>query len=199
MNIWVVCTAAPVTPPPKRCTGAEFEAAMTALTEGAVQPYTGKPLQSAGRPLYAAPGHAARQTAESFYPDAEIQVEPLLSPTPERTFRDGEQSRPLWLWKAMARSQRNAGNARQPESRKQTEQRLDTLIDRLQEQGKDCILVADAELVTLLMDRLRLRGCTFARCFTPTILPRRIRWGRCGTIWPSAARSIPTATPCCAR
>ena len=162
MNIWVICTGAPDALP-KRCTGAAFEAAMAAAADGAVPPYTGKPLQGAGRPLYAAPGHAARETAKALYPDADIQVEPLLSPIPQRAFRDGEQSRPLWLWQAMARLQRKTGNPRQPESQKQAEQRLDTLIDRLEETGKDCILVADTELAALLLDRLRLRSCSFAR------------------------------------
>ena len=161
MKVWIVCTGEAQAP--GRCTGAEFEAWMAAAPEREPPPYADKPMQGEGQTVLVPPGLAARRTAEQLFPGSELREEPLLAPIPERAFRAGGLSLPFRLWRQMAKLQRNAADPRQPESRRQALERVERLIARLETEGDRHALVADTALAALLMDRLRLHSCSFAR------------------------------------
>ena len=161
MKIWIVCTGEPDAP--GRCTGPEFEAWMAAAPEQEPVLCTEKAMHGEGRRVLHAPGTAARRTAEQLFPGALLEAEPLLSPIPEKAFRDGKASLPFFIWRRMARLQSRTANPRQPESQKQAIRRLDALIDRLMREGDEHTLICDCVLTPLLTDRLRLRGCSSIR------------------------------------
>ena len=160
---WILVCGAAERPLPKRCTGAAFEQALAAEAESGISPYAGRPMTAGERRIYVAPGRRARETAERVIPGAELAVEPLLAPIPRRAWKDGGAEHPLWLWLAMARRQARAGDPRQPESRKASVERAEALIAKLEAEEKDCLLVLDGDFLTLLLDRLRLHGCSSQR------------------------------------
>ena len=161
MKVWIVCTGE--AEPPRRCTGAEFEEWTAGAPEREPLPFADRPASGEVRTVLVPPGLAARRTAEWLFPGAELREEPLLAPMPERAFRTGGGALLFRLWRQMAGLQRAAGNPRQPESRRQAEQRVEGLIARLEAEGERHALVADTALAALLMDALRRRGCSFAR------------------------------------
>ena len=164
MKIWILVCGAAETPLPKRCTGTGYERALAAEAEsGLAEAYTGRAMTAGGRVVYAAPGRRARETAEQAIPGAEIREEPLLAPIPRRAWKDTAAEHPFWLWRAMARRQARAGDPRQPESLEASLARAEELITKLEAEGRDCLLVLDGDFLTLLLDRLRLRGCSSQR------------------------------------
>lgn len=163
MKVWILVCGAAETPLPKRCTGTAFEQAQAAEAESAIMPYTGRTMKAAGRAVYVAPGRRARETAEQVIPGAELTVEPLLAPIPYRAWQDAAGEKPLRLWQWMARRQARAGNPRQPESREASIARAEELIGKLEKEERDCLLVLDGDFLTLLLDRLRLHGCSSQR------------------------------------
>lgn len=163
MNIWILCCGEPAAALPERCTGPQYEAALEALAVGGVRTNGEKPLKGTYRLVLAAPGERARQTAERLLPGTAPQEEPLLAPIPRRAFRASAGERPLWLWQLGARWQARTGSPRQPESLKASAARAETLVERLETAGEDCVLITDESLVPLLLDRLRVRGFCPAR------------------------------------
>jgi broad specificity phosphatase PhoE len=163
MKIWILVCGEAELPLPKRCTGAAYELALAAREESGILPYTGRTMKAAGRTVYVAPGRRARETAERMIPGAEFRTEPLLAPIPRRAWKDTEAVHPLWLWQTMASWQARAGNPRQPESRQASIERAEALLARLEAEEKDCVLVLDGDFLTLLLDRLRLHGCSSQR------------------------------------
>ena len=162
MKIWIVCTGEAEEVWPRRCDGPGFEAAARRAADTAPDDRQEKPLDATGRAVYFAPTAAARRTAELCARGGERREEPLLAPVELRAFRDGG-SAPLWLWREMAGIQRTLGSARQPESRKQVARRAEELFRRLDEEEKDCVLIADPILTVELLDRARVRSYTMAR------------------------------------
>ena len=163
MKIWIVVCGEAAGPLPKRCTGAAYEAALTAAEESPIEPYAGRTMKAAGRPVYIAPGRRARETAEQMIPDGEPVVEPLLAPIPRRAWKDTDTEYPFRVWERGARQQARRGDPRQPESRTASIGRAEALIARLEAEGKDAVLILDGDFLTLLLDRFRLHGCASQR------------------------------------
>ena len=143
MKIWIVVCGEAAGPLPKRCTGAAYEAALTAAEESPIEPYAGRTMKAAGRPVYIAPGRRARETAEQMIPDGEPVVEPLLAPIPRRAWKDTDTEYPFRVWERGARQQARRGDPRQPESRTASIGRAEALIARLEAEGKDAVLILD--------------------------------------------------------
>ena len=162
LKIWIVCTGEREGVWPKSCGAAEFEQAAALAASSEPEDRGEKKISGAGRLVLTAPCPAARKTAELCVDGGELREEPLLAPVEERAFREGGRA-PLWLWREMARLQRNLGSPRQPESRKQIDARAEALLCRLEEDEKDCVLVADSLLAERLLDRARIHGYALAR------------------------------------
>ena len=189
MKIWILVCGATDMPLPKSCTGAVYEKALAASEEsGLAASYTGRTMTACNRILYVAPGRRARETAKQVIPEAAIHIEPLLAPIPCRAWKDTDEKHSPRLWRAMARLQARAGNPRQPESREASIERAEMLIEHLEAEGQDCILVLDGDFLALLLDRLRLHGCSMQRsgigCRKPFELilasGRELHCGGCG-------------------
>ena len=162
MKIWIICTGEPEELWPKRCGAEAFETLCRRRNEGGLSPREEKKISGEDRRIYLAPCASARETAELCVSGGERIEEALLAPVELRAFREtGEAS--TALWREMARIQRSLGAKGQPESRRQLAARAEQLLSRLEEEEKDCVLVADCILTESLLDRARVRGYTQAR------------------------------------
>ena len=109
--------------------------------------------------IYTGTSRAAMETAQLlFETDEPPEATPLLDDVPVRAFRDSEKPLPVWLWRAMAEAQWRSGSSRQPETKKETEQRVRQLTDRLEAEDRDCIVICRGLTMTALKSVLRRRG-----------------------------------------
>ena len=161
MKIWIICTGAKEELRSGRCGAAAFQALARRGQEDPGEREEKKLPWTNGRVLLA-DTPAARKTAGICVEGGQLLIEPLLAPVIPAPWTDrGEH--PLWLWREMARLQRGIGSPRQPESRRQLAARAEKLMERLTEEEKDCVLIADPVLTEGLLDRARVRGYTRAR------------------------------------
>ena len=177
MRLWILCTGRAKLDWPRRCDAAGFEAACTREANCGIETEPVRPIQAAGRPVYVAPGRAARETAELLVPGAALTEEPLLAAIPDRAFRESCRPLPLWLWRLMVWLQTLLGSSRQPKAARIRQ--AEALIGQLEARGEDCVLIASIPLVRVLMDRLRIRGCCLTRSGVLQLRPlERIRVSR---------------------
>lgn len=162
MKIWIICTGEAKDLWPKRCSAAAFEEIARLAADRIPEGRDEKKLDWEGQLVYTPPTPAARKTAELCLRGGELREEPLLSPVLQRAWRDKGTASPRH-WKEMARLQRALGSKRQPESRREIAARAEKLFARLEEEEKDCVLIADCLLTEELLDRARVRGFTYAR------------------------------------
>ena len=158
MTIWIICSGRAAQPLPSSCDSAAFDALDAAEADSAIRPAEVRPLKQAGRPVYAAPGAAARETAALYLPDAEIAEEPLLSPLPRLAFCSTGRALPLWLWRFMAWLCAALGSGEAGRVKKDAQLRAEALLDRLESAGQDCVLICAASFAAVLADRARPRG-----------------------------------------
>ena len=131
-----------------------------------IEEWKGERISTSGRPVYVASGKGAMQTAEQFFTDAEIIVEPLLDEVPQRSYKDTDKTLPLWRWRLMASWQRCLGSTRQPETRVQTKERARKLLDLLESKKQDCILISHPVFIKILLSQFSARGyCITGRSF----------------------------------
>ena len=141
MKIWIICTGAKEELRSGRCGAAAFQALARRGQEDPGEREEKKLPWTNGRVLLA-DTPAARKTAGICVEGGQLLIEPLLAPVIPAPWTDrGEH--PLWLWREMARLQRGIGSPRQPESRRQLAARAEKLMERLTEEEKDCVLIAD--------------------------------------------------------
>ena len=157
MRIWIICSGESSAPVPRRCGAGEYAALCEkrlCLTAPAGQ---GHVVEANGRKLYISPRGAAHGTAALLVSGARAVCEPLLDEIPPALPRK-EKSRALWLWDFQSRLRWSHGGKRVPESRKESRARADALLDRLEREGEDCILISHPRFISVLCDRLRVRG-----------------------------------------
>lgn len=147
----------------RSCDSSEFDRLRQAESACDIIPIEDKRISADGRQVYVGPGRAARQTAEQYFTDASITVEPLLDEIPQRSYKDTNKKLPLWLWRLMACLQQFFGIRRQPETKKQAKARAEKLIAQLEAQGRDCILVSYPGFIKVLLDRFQAHGYCIAR------------------------------------
>lgn len=163
MKIWIICTGEKEGFWPARCSAAAFAELSRRAREEDPGPREEKKLSWGKGRILIAPCHAARRTAELCVDGGEAAEEPLLAPVVSLAPGDGEGERPVWLWRELARFQRRCGSKRQAESGRAVSARAEELMARLEEEEKDCVLIADCLLTEELLDRARVRGYTRAR------------------------------------
>ena len=66
---------------------------------------------------------------------------PEIIEVPLKSFTDTNKVYPLWLWNGIGRIQWLLNSKRQTETRKETSDRADKVIDFLENKGEDCILI----------------------------------------------------------
>lgn len=131
-----------------------------------IEEVKGEQISSSGRPVYVASGQSAMQTAEQFFTDAKIIIEPLLDEVPQRSYKDTDKTLPLWRWRLMASWQRFLGNSRQPETKAQAKARAKKLLDLLESKKQDYILISHPVFIKVLLSQFSSRGyCITGRSF----------------------------------
>ncbi len=111
--------------------------------------------------IYTGTAPASVRTAELLFDFTEPPIAtPLLDDVPLRAWRETDKVYPLARWRRMAWAQWRFGGGRQAEKRKDTLARVGELIDRLEAEGRDCIVVSRALTMEALKTALRRRGYT---------------------------------------
>lgn len=149
MMLWILIAGQ--APLPARCGAADFKAAAAQCPDTFAPPPEGyRPIKLGKRRLLVSPRGAAVQTAALLWPDAAAETEPLLDELPLRPVWSTSAALPAWLWRLLSKKEPAAARA-------------DALLDRLEESGRDCVLVTHPLFAAALMDRARLRGCVSQR------------------------------------
>ena len=120
-------------------------------------------ISPGNRVVYIGEGFLARSTAEQILEPCELHVEPLLNEVDVRSFSDSDRPLPAEKWLRKAAAQRKAGDSRQPESREDIAARADTLIRKLEEAGRDSLLITYPIFLAELLDRFRVHNYVVQR------------------------------------
>ncbi len=158
MKIRILCCGRSRLGPPRRCTAREFQAYCAGEAERSIVPAQVHPIRAEGRPVYVAPGLAARETAALYLGDTPTIEEPLLAAVPVCVGGTGERRLPRRLWALLLGLWRRFGAGRRAAIAQ-----ADRLIEKLEAGGEDCVLVCPVSLTGTLLDRLRRRGGVITR------------------------------------
>ena len=152
MRVWIISSGEAAIKSPGRGTFGEYNAWRERALDGGVEKTEGHRVEASGRKLLCSPRLSARETAERLVSGAEADIVPLLDELPRPQTRSGI-SLPFWLWGILVWLRSLFG-----EGKKEARRRADALIDRLESEGKDCILLSHPAMIAALMDALRVRG-----------------------------------------
>ena len=100
----------------------------------------------------------ARTTARLMFPGKDLQESELIHEVPCRSAFDSKIRLPLWLWFLIGRLQWAAGSTRQPEKRRDTENRSRQFIENLCRDGADCAVVTHGFFMHILLRDLKKAG-----------------------------------------
>ena len=142
----------------KRYNSSTFDEACQAYDQADIKRTETKILDSKNRVIYVSNVKRTQQTAEMLFGEMPLTRTHLLNEVPVRSFCDTQKEYPMWIWHFMGRLQWWAGNERQTELRKDTENRARELIDLLRKQQKDCILVSHGWFLRTLLKEFRKAG-----------------------------------------
>jgi hypothetical protein len=158
MKLWIVVCGKPLEIPPQLGTAEDYARYASALPESGIEGDIGRTMEGAGRLLLRAPGRRAAETARLLFPRDEVRVDARLAAIPRGAPSAGKAALPFPLWRLLADRQARRGDPRQPESRRESIARCESLLDELERSGRDTVLLAEESLLPLLLDRLRLRS-----------------------------------------
>ena len=143
-----------------------------------------------GYHIYWASSFHAAQTAELWLgPEAagSCETTDLLNEIPLFPYTEEQRDIPLWQYKLQGHRQWKNGDARQPESYRESVTRGQELCDLLEERGEDAVLISHERRILLLVELLRKRNYQIRRGSVFRLSPlERIL----------AARDIPTCGNC---
>ena len=100
----------------------------------------------------------SRETARLMFPGKDLQESELIHEVPCRSAFDSKIRLPLWLWFLIGRLQWAAGSTRQPEKRRDTENRSRQFIENLCRDGADCAVVTHGFFMHILLRDLKKAG-----------------------------------------
>ena len=163
MSLLILCTGKPLSPLEGSYTSAGFDEAAAAVIRSAAEAPSERRISPGGRDVYIGEGFLARSTAEQILEPCELHVEPLLNEIGVRSFSDSDHPLPAEKWLRKAASQRKAGDPRQPESREAVSARADMLIQKLEEAGRDSLLITYPIFLAELLDRFRVHNYVVQR------------------------------------
>ncbi len=160
MKIWIICSGEAEIALPRRCTAAEYAALRECALDGAAPARGGRRVAANGRRLYCSPRLSARETAQRLVTDAECEIEELLDELPFPA--DGARVMPPWYWRL-----RRGFGADRAEGRR----RAGALVERLEKEGRDCVLISHPAMIAALADALRPLGYCVQRTGMGAIKP----------------------------
>ena len=163
MSMLILCTGKPLSPLEGSYTSSDFDAAAAAVVQSAAEAPAERRIAPGGRVVYIGEGFLARSTAEQSLEPCELHVEPLLNEVDVCSFSDSDRPLPAEKWLRKAASQRKAGDPRQPESREAVSARADMLIQKLEEAGRDSLLITYPIFLAELLDRFRVHNYVVQR------------------------------------
>ncbi|MBR3584785.1 MAG: histidine phosphatase family protein [Oscillospiraceae bacterium] len=163
MSLLILCTGKPLSPLEGSYTSAGFDEAAAAVIRSAAEAPSERRISPGNRVVYIGEGFLARSTAEQILEPCEFHVEPLLNEVDVCSFSDSDRPLPAEKWLRKAASQRKAGDPRQPESREAVSARADMLIQKLEEAGRDSLLITYPIFLAELLDRFRVHNYVVQR------------------------------------
>ena len=161
MKIILVYQAATDMPRAASYDAAGFERAAAEELLRPIAPVTVKKGDASAYRIYTGTTPASVQTAELLFDFTEPPVRTsLLDDVPLRAWKETDRTYPAGRWRLMARAQWRFGGGRQAETRRDTLARAGELIDRLEAEGRDCIVISRGLTMEALKTALRRRGYT---------------------------------------
>lgn len=161
MKIILVYQAATDMPRAASYDAASFERAAAEELLRPIAPVTVKKGDASAYRIYTGTTPASVQTAELLFDYTEPPVRTsLLDDVPLRAWKETDRTYPAGRWRLMARAQWRFGGGRQAETRRDTLARAGELIDRLEAEGRDCIVISRGLTMEALKTALRRRGYT---------------------------------------
>ena len=159
MKIILIHQAASAAEPAEKYDSSSFEEAVQRELKSGIAPSAAEQSDASAYRIYTGTFPAAGQTAEALFGAGCVSEEtPLLDDVVPKAFTETDREYPLWVWRSMARLQWQLGNPRQPENRKTTLIRANRLIDRLEEDEKDCVIISGGLMLKTLLTALYKRG-----------------------------------------
>ena len=161
MKIILIYQAATDMPRAASYDAASFERAAAEELLRPIAPVTAKKGDASAYRIYTGTAPASVQTAELLFDYTEPPVRTsLLDDVPLRAWKETDRTYPAGRWRLMARAQWRFGGGRQAETRRDTLARAGELIDRLEAEGRDCIVISRGLTMEALKTALRRRGYT---------------------------------------
>ena len=144
---------------PARCDSGEFDEACRRYDLAPVEIPAHSleiPPQLAGvNRIYVSGLPRAQATAAHLFPGQPLVVDPRLNEVSARSFIDTHRQKPLGYWMFRSRLQWALNISRQPEIRRDTSRRAESIIEGIRREGVDCILVGHGFMHACLMRQLR--------------------------------------------
>lgn len=142
----------------KWCTSEEFDRDCEKYDNAPIHCIEESMQQDVVEDIYISTLTRTRETATQLFGEQEFLTTELLNEVPLKSFFSCKIPVPLWIWNVGGRLQWLLQKKRQPERRRETEQRADALIEKLVERDRDCILVSHGFFMRTLQKELGKYG-----------------------------------------
>ena len=162
MKLWLICSAEGQMPA-GALNSEEYRAARREALNAAVIPEGEKLLRGEGRRVGVSSAPCARACAGALCPDAEYTVCAGLD--------EAEPVPGLLPGIALPLALRARLDAPKGEAKRAARKRAEELIEKLEKDGRDCVLFSHPGQLPLLMDALRRRGYCFSRFSSGAVRP----------------------------
>ena len=144
-------------------TAAEYDDAMQIYRQMHMPLVVGQHVVGGEYAFYCSTAPCTYDTIMRLFNVRDVTKTPLLDEVLLRSFTDDVKPRTLAEWQRKAKRQWRSGDARQPETKVQTEARAEELLKMLERANKDCVLVSHAFYLRTVIKRLKAHGYVVER------------------------------------
>lgn len=143
---------------PDKCDSKEFDDACARYDFSEIENIPECLADDTSCKIYVSTLKRSMETAKVLFPGKQLYELPEIIEVPLKSFRDTNKVYPLWLWNGIGRIQWLLNSKRQTETRKETSDRADKVIDFLENKGEDCILITHGFFMNTFLKKLKKRG-----------------------------------------
>lgn len=134
-----------------------FELACQEYDRSAVQ--TGEKMKIESQPIYVSKLIRTGATAKNlFHQEIELTKTDLLNEIPLKPFINTKLLIPTILWMAAGRLQWYFNNSRQPETRKESENRINKFLNHILAKEKDCVIIGHGFYFAQMVNQMKRRA-----------------------------------------
>lgn len=140
---------------PDKCDSKEFDDACARYDFSEIENIPECLADDTSCKIYVSTLKRSMETAKVLFPGKQLYELPEIIEVPLKLFRDTNKVYPLWLWNGIGRIQWLLNSKRQTETRKDTSDRADKVIDFLENKGEDCILITHGFFMNTFLKKLK--------------------------------------------